>query len=80
MLERVLSILLDNAVKYADDGTKISAVLKKNGKYVVLEVRNYAACMKKENIWICLSASIGLTAPITPLRAGMESDYPMHRP
>ena len=47
MLERVLSILLDNAVKYADDGTKISAVLKKNGKYVVLEVRNYAACMKK---------------------------------
>lgn len=47
MLERVFSILLDNAVKYADDGTKISAVLKKNGKYVVLEVRNYAACMKK---------------------------------
>lgn len=47
MLERVFSILLDNAVKYADDGTKISAVLKKNGKYVVLEVRNDAACMKK---------------------------------
>lgn len=47
MLERVFSILLDNAVKYADDGSEISASLKKNGKYTVLEVRNAAASMKK---------------------------------
>ena len=47
MLERVFSILLDNAVKYADDGSEIAASLKKNGKYTVLEVRNAAACMKK---------------------------------
>lgn len=47
MLERVFSILLDNAVKYADDGSKISAGLKKSGKYVIIEVKNAAACMKK---------------------------------
>ena len=47
MLERVFSILLDNAVKYADDGSKIYAGLKKSGKYVIIEVRNAAACMKK---------------------------------
>ena len=81
MLERVLSILLDNAVKYADDGTKISAVLKKKRKICCAGSKELCSLHeKKENIWICLSASIGLTALITPLRAGMESDYPMHRP
>lgn len=47
MLERMFSILLDNAVKYADDGTMIFVSLKKTGKNIVFEIENHAAGMKK---------------------------------
>ena len=47
MLERMFSILLDNAVKYADDGTMIFVSLKKTGKNIVFEIENHAADMKK---------------------------------
>lgn len=47
MLERLFSILLDNAVKYADEKARISVNAKKNGKYIQIEVRNPAENMKK---------------------------------
>lgn len=47
MLERLFSILLDNAVKYADEKARISVNAKKNGKYIHIEVRNPAENMKK---------------------------------
>lgn len=47
MLERLFSILLDNAVKYADEKARISVSAKKNGKYIQIEVRNPAENMKK---------------------------------
>lgn len=47
MLERVFSILLDNAVKYADEQSAILVTLRKNGKYTVIEVKNAAEAMKK---------------------------------
>lgn len=47
MLERLFSILLDNAVKYADEKARISVSAKKNGKYIHIEVRNPAENMKK---------------------------------
>ena len=47
MLERMFSILFDNAVKYADDGTTIFVSLKKTGKNIVFEIENHAAGMKK---------------------------------
>lgn len=47
MLERVFSILLDNAVKYADEQSVILVTLRRNGKYTVIEVKNSAAAMKK---------------------------------
>lgn len=47
MLERLFSILLDNAVKYADEKARISVSAKKNGKYIQIEVRNPAQNMKK---------------------------------
>lgn len=47
MLERMFSILLDNAVKYADDGTMIFVSLKKTGKNIVFEIENHATGMKK---------------------------------
>lgn len=47
MLERLFFILLDNAVKYADEKARISVNAKKNGKYIHIEVRNPAENMKK---------------------------------
>lgn len=47
MLERLFSILLDNAVKYADEKARISVSARKNGKYIQIEVRNPAENMKK---------------------------------
>ena len=47
MLERMFSILLDNAVKYADDSTMIFVSLKKTGKNIVFEIENHATGMKK---------------------------------
>ena len=42
MLERLFSILLDNAIKYADEKAGISVSAKRNGKYILVEVRNPA--------------------------------------
>ena len=47
MLERLFSILLDNAIKYADEKARISVSAKRNGKYTLIEVRNPAENMKK---------------------------------
>lgn len=47
MLERLFSILLDNAIKYADEKAGISVSAKRNGKYILVEVRNPAENMKK---------------------------------
>ncbi|MBU5430525.1 HAMP domain-containing histidine kinase [Kineothrix sp. MSJ-39] len=47
MLERLFSILLDNAIKYADEKSVIRVTVRKNGKYTLVEVRNQAENMKK---------------------------------
>lgn len=47
MFESMLSILFDNAVKYADVDTTIYVSLKRNGKNIIFEIENQATDMKK---------------------------------
>ena len=49
-IQRLLEILLDNALKYSKPGGHISVNLKKNGKGVSLSVYNTAEHVSKENI------------------------------
>ena len=49
-IQRILEILLDNALKYSKPGGHISVNLKKNGKGVSLSVYNTAEHVSKENI------------------------------
>ena len=39
-MEQMVSVLLDNAVKYAKEGGEIEVCLKKNGKQNVLKIQN----------------------------------------
>lgn len=47
MLEQMLSLLLDNAVKYSDENGIISLTLKKKGRKILLQVFNTTAEMEK---------------------------------
>ena len=49
-IQRLLEILLDNALKYSNAGGHISVKLKKNGKGIILSVYNTAEHVSKENI------------------------------
>ena len=46
-IRQLISLLLDNAVKYSDENGKIWLVLKKKGKKSVLEVKNTVKQMKQ---------------------------------
>ena len=48
MVRRVLGLLLDNAIKYAEN-PEISVTLRKEGKYAVIEERNAASLAKGEH-------------------------------
>ncbi len=48
-LRQLISILLDNALKYSPDGSKIDLLLQKQGKSVVLQVSNPAADISPED-------------------------------
>lgn len=50
MIRRLVSILLDNAMKYADTGTKVAVSLHKNGDRTCLVTENSAAYMKDGNL------------------------------
>lgn len=47
-MARLISILMDNAVKYADAGGQIHVLLKKSNKTVVFQVKNTCAELPKE--------------------------------
>lgn len=49
-IQRLLEILLDNALKYSNPGGHISVNLRKNGKGISLSVYNTAEHVSKENI------------------------------
>lgn len=49
-IQRLLEILLDNALKYSNPGGHISVNLKKNGKGISLSVYNTAEHVSRENI------------------------------
>lgn len=49
-IQRLLEILMDNALKYSNPGGHISVKLKKNGKGISLSVYNTAEHVSKENI------------------------------
>ena len=42
-IEKLLSILMDNAIKYSPDGDEIKVSLRREGRNAVMEVRNKAA-------------------------------------
>ena len=48
-IRQIASLLIDNAVKYCDDGGRILVRLSKNGKNVVLEVSNSYAAGKEQD-------------------------------
>ncbi|MDO5154566.1 MAG: HAMP domain-containing sensor histidine kinase [Eubacteriales bacterium] len=47
MMEKLISILLDNAMKYADENSDIHVELKKQGRYIELKIENQTAGVKK---------------------------------
>lgn len=49
-LERLLSILLDNAVKHGDDGCRIDVALRMHRKSAVLRVSNPAATLGEDEV------------------------------
>ncbi|MBE5775230.1 MAG: GHKL domain-containing protein [Clostridiales bacterium] len=49
-LRRLISILMDNAVKYTPDGGSITFTLKKNGHNILIETRNTCAPIDKKHL------------------------------
>ena len=49
-IRRILSILLDNAVKYTDSGGKITVLLKKEKRRAVFSIRNSGSGIPAENL------------------------------
>ena len=49
-IRQLVSILLDNAMKYSDDGGYIRLTLKRQGKTLRLAVENSAECVTKETL------------------------------
>jgi signal transduction histidine kinase len=47
---QVLSILIDNAIKYSNQGGLVSIVLKKQNSSIILEVENTGAGIKEEDL------------------------------
>ena len=49
-IKKLISILLDNAIKYSPEGTAVSVTLKRQKSGIYLSVRNYAADLTNEAI------------------------------
>ncbi|TCO70388.1 sensor histidine kinase [Marinisporobacter balticus] len=50
LLRQLVSILLDNAIKYARDNSEIKLSLKKQGKRYILEITNQSEHLKQGNL------------------------------
>ena len=48
-IRQLMSLLIDNAMKYSDEGGNIAVRLKKSGKNIELQVENTAENLKKGN-------------------------------
>ena len=49
-LQRIVSVLMDNALKYADKNTVITVSLKRSGKNVVLKINDHGVVIPKEDL------------------------------
>jgi sensor histidine kinase YesM len=49
-IRNLISILVDNAIKYSNDGGRIEASLKRDGKFIKIKVRNSSDVKKNENL------------------------------
>ncbi len=49
-IKTLVSVLTDNAIKYADDGGKVNVSLEKQGKNIVLKVTNTSSGSENENL------------------------------
>ena len=48
-IEKLVSILMENALKYSPEGDRIGLTLRKDGRNIVLEVRNHASTPLSED-------------------------------
>ena len=49
-IKTLVSVLTDNAIKYADDGGNVNVSLEKQGKNIVLKVTNTSSGSENENL------------------------------
>lgn len=72
---RLMTILLDNGVKYCDPSGTVELRLRQKGRQVVLQVAIHAGIWIRPRSPICLTGSIGRTVPVPAKAAVMESDF-----
>lgn len=79
-LERLVRILLDNAVKYAGEAGRVRLELQRRQERAVLTVTNTGKPIPPEHLEHLFSGFTGLTVPAAGRRAGMAWDWLLPRP
>lgn len=74
-IRQLVSLLMDNAMKYSDENGKITVSLKSNGKSRVITVTNSVDKIEKESTMNCLKDSIVLIRQEIPKQEVTVSDF-----
>ena len=76
-IRRLITILLDNAVKYAKENGRICVTLEKQKKRIRLSVFNTTEQISKEHMEHLFDRSIEQTGQEIPRQEDMDWDFPL---